>query len=840
MDGNDRGAVIKGILISVLMITAALTFLTSSSAVAENSEPIIIIRGGPSAYNKSRLDTPPPYRKYVAGDYPPVMIVTKYGTGGVAAAGIAATLKNGRWNGLANPGPYLDVLLDKTFQWMAPGAERVLWYEGYGVYADQKVTGNASELGDALRAAGYAVIADSTQPISEIDLSTYDILVIPGVQLGSPNSGGDPSLLPDDDVTALVDFVVSAGGGLLVINNADYAGYNFCEVSNKILENFNFPYLFQCDTLADPTMWTTDSYTYEIDTTTEVGGLYQASTGKAVIGFYKPHSLAQPTPYRVAVTIVETTPTLSPQVTPDFRPTMATARPGEDIQIVIGVLNFGFVEDSYAVSAVDDLGWAMDISPTSLALPAGEQQNVTVEITVDPAIEAKVQNLVTITVTGTGVEETVTISTAPYFPSASPPYSLLPDNHPLIRKSSTFYQFSTTSLLVEPPAQPIIIGTETANTLDESYREPYPVPIGRGEFPVVAAAAEVESGRVIVYGPGPSFRTVPTSHFSIEALRMEELCFDMLGWLTHWGDVAQQNVLFYWTPSDAFHSADQCSEWISYLEEKGYAVHTYTDGITAALLEHYSVFMFIGPERAFTSAEISAIRDWVRAGGGLFLSDQADYAEYCRAVYSNPVLEALGVNIRIQDDQATDNEKYNRWPWDLRVYLVDHPVWYPPYAVSVDIEKKAKTVNAGEKATFSLAIYNDGTEADNYKIEVTSEKGWHFVLEREEVTLASGQVENIKIIVDTPPAENLERENKKGDSNNYTVKVTGTGVSAEMSFRGAAQIGEELPSEKPWGMIAAAIVITIVIIAGAAFFALKRRRSSKLGTMAFSQATSPL
>lgn len=822
MDENNHKVVIKGILISTLMITAALTFLTSSSAVAENSEPIIIIRGGPSAYNKSRLDTPPTYRKYVAGDYPPVMIVTKYGTGGVAAAGIAATLKNGRWNGVANPGPHLDVLLDKTFQWMAPGAERVLWYEGYGVYADQKVTGNASEMGDALRAIGYTVTADSTQLISEIDLSAYDLVVIPGVQLGDPSSGGDPSLLPDDDVSALVDFV-SDGGGLLVINNADYAGYNFCEVSNKILAGFDFPYLFQCDTLADPTTWAADSYTYETDTTTEIGGLYQASTGSNVIGFYKPHSLAQPTPFRVAVSIVETTPTLSPQITPDFRPTMATARPGEDIQIVIGVLNFGLVEDSYTVSAVDDLGWAMEVSPTSLALPADEQQNVTVEITVDPAIEDKVQNLVTITVTGTGVEETVTISTASYFPSASPPYDLLPDNHPLIRKSPTFYQFSATSLLVEPPAQPIIIGTETANTLDESYREPYPVPIGRGEFPVIAAAAEVESGRVIVYGPGPSFRTVPTSHFSIEALRMEELTFDMLGWLTHWGDVAQQKVLFYWTPSDAFHSAEQCSEWIVYLQEKGYTVHTYTDGINAARLEPYSVFMFIGPERAFTSSEISAIRDWVRAGGGLFLSDQADYAEYCRAVYSNPVLEALGVNIRIQDDQATDNEKYNRWPWDLRVYLVDHPVWYPPYAVSASAGPGAQTVNAGGMATFTLTIYNDGTEAANYEIEVTSEKGWPVVLEREEVTLAGGQVENVEITVDAPPAENLERDNIIRDSNDYAIKVTGTGVSAETSFRLITEIGEEPPPENPWVMIAAAIVI-IVIIAVAAYFTLKKKR----------------
>ena len=838
MDENERKAVLKGILLSILMITATLAFLTSSPAAAENSEPIIIIRGGPSAYNKSRLDTPPPYRKYVAGDYPPVMIVAKYGTGGVAAAGIAATLKNGRWNGLANPGPHLDVLLDKTFQWMAPGAENVLWYEGYGVYADQKVTGTASELGDALRAVGYAVIADSTQPISEIDLSTYDIVVIPGVQLGNPNSGGDPSLFPDDDVTALVNFV-SAGGGLLVINNADYAGYNFCEVSNKILENFYFPYLFQCDTLADLTTWASDSYTYEIDTTTEIGGLYQASTGDNVIGFYKPHSLAQPTPYRVAVSIVETTPTLSPQVTPDYRPTMATARPGEDIQIVIGVLNFGLVEDNYTISAVDDLGWQIEVSPTTLKeVPAGGGSDVTVEITVDPALEDKVQNLVAITVTGTGVGETVTISTAPYFPSAQPPYDLLSDNHSLIRKNPIFYQFSSTSLLVEPPARPIIIGTETANTLDETYREPYPVPIGRGEFPVVAAAAEVGNGRVIVYGPGPSFRTVPTTHFGFEPLRMKELCFDMMGWLARWENAAQQKVLFYWTPLDAFHSADQCSEWISYLREIGYTVHTYTDGITAARLAPYNVFMFIGPERAFTNDEISAIEDWVRAGGGLFLSDQADYAEYCRAVYSNPILEALGVNIRIQDDQATDNEKYNRWPWDLRVYLVDHPVWYPPYAVSADAGPGALTVNAGGKATFTLTIYNDGTEAADYEIEVISEKDWPVVLEREEVTLAGGQIENIQIVADTPPAENLKRENVIRDSNDYTVQVTGSRASTETSFRLITEIGEE-PSEKPWGVIAAAIVI-IVIITGTAFFALKRRRSSRLETTSFSHATSPL
>jgi hypothetical protein len=96
------------------------------------------------------------------------------------------------------------------------------------------------------------------------------------------------------------------------------------------------------------------------------------------------------------------------------------------------------------------------------------------------------------------------------------------------------------------------------------------------------------------------------------------------------------------------------------------------------------------------------------------------------------------------------------------------------------------------------------------------------VLEREKVTLASGQSENVEIIVDTPPAENLERENKKLERNDYIVKVIGTGVSAETSFRLIAEIGVK-PPENPWPIIAVAISVTVVIIAAAAYFMLKRK-----------------
>jgi len=792
MNEKSRKAMTKsGILISILIITSMLTFLTTSSfAVAENPEAIVIARGKATAYNyNNRLYSP--WEWYGPEDNSPIiMAARRIDLGAVVASGIAASLRNDRWDLAANPDKHLDVLLDVAFQWMKPGATKVLWFQGYGVYNN---TTRCSNLVAALKDKGYTVTGDSTTPITSAMLAPYDILVIPQLQLGATGTGGDPDLLENADVQAIKSFV-EEGGGLLIVESPDHYAEVYDRIQNKVLKALDFGLYFQNDTVYDNiNNWGGPKGQPIVDviTATDIGSDYQASTGKTTIGLYNVCSLASNLPPTFPfLLIVETTPTQSPQVTPGLSPTIVAQRPGENIQTVVRVTNLGEMEDTFTISASDDLGWNIEVSPMSLTLPGDGKDDVVVKITVDPMIEDKIQNLVRITATGTYAEDTTVLSTAPYFPLTESPYPLLPDSHPLVRKNPYFYQFSSTSLIVEPPAQPIIIGTETANTLDETGpREPYPIPFRWGEFPVIAAADEVENGRVIVYGPGPSFRSIPTDHFNLPPLRMKELSFDMIGWLVHWENAAQHKVLFYWT-TGAFHDAERCPGWIDYLLEMGYTVHTYTGEITAARLAPYSMLMFIGPERDFTSAERAAIRDWVRAGGGLFISDQADYQGYGMATCNNSILEDLGVNIRQQDDQVTDNVEYNRWPWDLRVYLVDHPVWYPPLAVSADMEPEAQTKNAGEKATFILTIFNDGTETDTYKIEDTSVKGWPFVLEHEEVTLAGGHVENIEIVADALPVENLRRENMRFDRNDYIVKVTGTGASAETSFRLTVEMPE--------------------------------------------------
>jgi len=122
----------------------------------------------------------------------------------------------------------------------------------------------------------------------------------------------------------------------------------------------------------------------------------------------------------------------------------------------------------------------------------------------------------------------------------------------------------------------------------------------------------------------------------------------------------------------------------------------------------------------------------------------------------------------------------------------------------------------GERGVFTLTIRNEGTETDNYRIEVTSKENWPFELEHEEITLASGQSQNVKITATAPQVENLSKDD-------FTAVVTGTRGADSVGFRLTAEpSGPTQPSEGlPWAIIAAAVVIVVVIVAGA-YIALKR------------------
>jgi len=335
-------------MIALLIVSIALTIspLSIGPASASPNSYEIIVQGKGDAYSLD-YDEYPPGLLYEAGDYPPIMAAKRVDNGAVVAAGFAASCRNGNWNDYNNPDNHLDDLLHYAFQWMVPGAENVLWYEGYNVYNG---TTQCSDLIAALTQKGpYFIVGDNTTPITPILLEPYDILVIPQLELGAPGTGGDPNLLPDNDVETIEDFV-RAGGGLLIMEGGDTLGYNYCKVQNKILRSLDMNIYFQSDTVEDDVNNWEENWeiTADIDNTTNIGSAYQNLTGKTEIGLYSVCSLQSK--YAVLISI-------SPKHRDGF--------PGGMLSFTVNVRNIGSYDDNYTLIVSENV-WRAELSENRL------------------------------------------------------------------------------------------------------------------------------------------------------------------------------------------------------------------------------------------------------------------------------------------------------------------------------------------------------------------------------------------------------------------------------------------------------------------------------------------
>lgn len=450
------------------------------------------MRGKGGAYNVD-LRGDPPWVWYARGDLPPLMAAGRFGDGAVVAASIVCSCRNGRWNDTSNPCPHLDTLFDAIFQWMVPDASSVLWYEGYQVYNDRT---RCSDMVTALRDLGYSVSGISTQPITPDLLSGRNIFVIPQFELGDPATGGAPSLLPDEDIQVIKEFVED-GGGLLIMDGADFGGYNYYRVHNKILEAFGFGYGFQDDQVYDnDNPWNRPYEIFaEVDDGTEIGAAYKAVTGGTTVGLYAVCTLAPMGPSvevqvipeyqigspgavlgysivvenpksptakdlrcvvevedtagwgltlendivlvsvgenrvvplsvsipedaehcekdRILVTVTSHEAGVSdnasciahavtatvPDVKVVISPSEGTGAPGTVLNYTVTVTNTGTVSDNYSLTASDNSGWPLTISPSTLAVDPGASTTATLGVVVPVAAESCTRDVITVVVT---------------------------------------------------------------------------------------------------------------------------------------------------------------------------------------------------------------------------------------------------------------------------------------------------------------------------------------------------------------------------------------------------------------------------------------------------------
>jgi hypothetical protein len=413
--GNFKGALLSALVIASLVMVA-LTLTNTSEAKVYLGVDNIFVRGKDTAYGNN-LGNMQPFKLYELGDCPPVMMAQRIGSGAVIAMGSASTCRGGvtyteeggvtyitqRW--VAGE---LDVLLDKMFNWMVPGAKKVLWYgdaEGNGyevLYNDANCC--SLLIADLEKNFGYIVdntIDDEYTEITPSLLVPYDILIIPQLMLGNPWSGGDPSLLPDS-VVQVIDNFVKGGKGLLIMESSNYLGYNFCNVSNKILRSLKFCsrggdryFGFQSDAVYDDDYNHGGSYwpTFDVDNAHPIGSAYQAASGKTTIDIYSPCSLVEEN-FGVRVSI---------------SPTFISGGPGEELDFSVTVKNTGTSTDTFALTASDTKGWNPTLSSPSATLAGGDSRtDIKLRVKIPDTGANGESTTITIKVASPGYENSVT------------------------------------------------------------------------------------------------------------------------------------------------------------------------------------------------------------------------------------------------------------------------------------------------------------------------------------------------------------------------------------------------------------------------------------------------
>jgi len=819
-----------GILTVALTVSSLFLSLFLMSPVSAQAGATVVVSGKATAYNINTSGVGPDV--WYASS-PPIIAAQRIGSGAVVVGGIASTCRDSRWNDNANPFPHLDVFLDVAFKWMVPGADNVLWYEGYGVY---NTAARCSQLISALENLGYSVKNDSTQPITSSFLAPYDILVIPQLEVSNPD------LFPDADVAVIKSFV-EGGKGVFFMDESDYLGYNYYKVDNKILGGIGFAYTFQHDQATDNVNnWGGANYQLitDVDTATPIGSAYQARTGSTEIGLYSMCTLeptTPPPPYQVSVTSSN-----GGQL----------GDPGDHLTFPMTVKNTGTKPDTYTLTVEDDLGWSPSISMTSVSLESDNSAQFNVGVVIPPGLTEKVADEIVVrTVGASGAEDNVTLVAAAHVPTEHIMYNgqIVPTRELL--PEEIYYWFSANTIRVEPPAAPIMCGTETAygtnSAAGQTLREPWPMLYGMGEYPPIAAVQLVGNGRVLACGGLPILRSLPVEQFADSRLASVELMPLMARWLIDWENPAGKKFLFYCT-SGAFHGPSNLYKWLNMVEnELGFELTTQEGGtITPELLAGYDVLQTV-TEVPIGDSDMQAIANWVENGGALLVMEQGNYGGFGNVPTSNKILETLGCNIRFNDDELYDNNHWTKdGPWFPQVYLENvtfvnpnFDVWFPANAVHSKITEatqfgvdnwKPGVVGKGngEPVNFKFVITNIGTEATTYVAEVeettTTPLGWTCDISPAEVTVPAG--ENREVIITVTVPQVAENEIKR---TNWTATATAQGmpfVKSEVEFTAVAEYAQGYTPVVPgisWPTIAAAIAVVLIVIAIIAYWAIKIR-----------------
>ncbi|WNB92654.1 OmpL47-type beta-barrel domain-containing protein [Bacillus sp. NEB1478] len=109
------------------------------------------------------------------------------------------------------------------------------------------------------------------------------------------------------------------------------------------------------------------------------------------------------------------------------------------------------------------------------------------------------------------------------------------------------------------------------------------------------------------------------------------------------------------TTTDTGTYKDNFKAFTKMVQQEGYTVAENKAPITAEVLANASILVITHPFTALTADEKTAVANYVKTGGSLFLTDKSNYNN--NPAVNNDMLEQMGATVQINNDQINDDSK---------------------------------------------------------------------------------------------------------------------------------------------------------------------------------------
>lgn len=190
------------------------------------------------------------------------------------------------------------------------------------------------------------------------------------------------------------------------------------------------------------------------------------------------------------------------------------------------------------------------------------------------------------------------------------------------------------------------------------------------------------------------------------------------------------------------------------LYSRGFEVGDITGRFDASTLKNASVLVmseFGTAETGLTATELTALKKFVDGGGGLLLLSRADYGNYSQPQTLNKVLEQLGSNIRVNDDEVLDptNSPGGNMAFLLFMHQFDRNIISPEVKVMVVkgsasmLNAKMKLITVADKTIIPLTYGDEDAcsiDSDNAGDGVVYPAGSGVVVDAAEVLPGGGKI----------------------------------------------------------------------------------------------------